>query len=122
MRCYKRAAEMNCPTAMNNLGLMLEGENLDEAVELYRSAHKLGNLDATVNFALAYIKVIFVINNFLLERSRCIESFTVSSSQVRPLTGFIVHGRFGVLGVIRDVAPSYRLRRSSNFGIDRRCS
>ena len=36
MRCYKRAADMKCPSGMNNLGLMIENENIDEAVELYR--------------------------------------------------------------------------------------
>lgn len=60
MRCYRRAAELNCPSGMNNLGLMLESDNFDEAVSLYRRAHKLGNLDATVNFALAYSKVSFL--------------------------------------------------------------
>lgn len=36
MRCYKKAAEMNCPTAMNNLGLMIENDNFEEAMQLYR--------------------------------------------------------------------------------------
>ena len=57
VRCYKKAAEMGCASAINNLGLMLESVNKDEAIALYRRAHKLGHLDATINFAIAYLPV-----------------------------------------------------------------
>lgn len=48
---------MNCPTALNSLALMIEPTNQQDAINLYREAHKLGNLDATVNLAFAYQSV-----------------------------------------------------------------
>lgn len=52
---YQKAAELGSATAINSLGLLIEPESKEEALQLYRQAHKLGNLDATVNFALVYL-------------------------------------------------------------------
>ncbi len=42
---------------MNSLALMLEAQSNDtEALALYKLSHKLGNLDATINMALMYLK------------------------------------------------------------------
>jgi TPR repeat protein len=54
---YVKAAELGSATAINSLGLLIEPENKEEAMSLYRQAHKMGNLDATVNFALVYLQV-----------------------------------------------------------------
>jgi len=54
LKCYKKAAEMNCPSAINNLALMIESENKSDAMDLFKKAHKMGNVDATVNLAFAY--------------------------------------------------------------------
>ena len=32
LRCYKQAAELNSPTALNSLGLLLESENIEESI------------------------------------------------------------------------------------------
>lgn len=56
LKCYKKASELKCPIAMNNLALMIENENNQEALRLFREAHKLGNIDATVNLAFYYNK------------------------------------------------------------------
>ena len=85
MRCYKRAAELNCPSGMNNLGLMLESDNFNEAVSLYRRAHKLGNLDATINFALAYSKV-SVLDKLNFYRSTRMQQEHYYHSQQRKVT------------------------------------
>ena len=48
---------------MNNLGLMYENgfegtpANAERACAMYKQAHKLGNLDATINLAFYYINV-----------------------------------------------------------------
>ena len=36
LRCYRKAAEMNSPSGMNSLGLLLESENMEEAQQLYK--------------------------------------------------------------------------------------
>ena len=48
---------------MNNCGLMYESgfegtpANLERASAMYKQAHKLGNLDATINLAFYYLNV-----------------------------------------------------------------
>lgn len=78
MRCYRKAAEMSCPTALNSLGLMIESTNFEEAIELYREAHKMGNLDATINFALALFKTDKA-------ASRALLSFAVKKGHARAI-------------------------------------
>ena len=62
-KCYKKASDLGNPRGMNNCGLMLEsgyeGQSPDpeKASHLYRQAHKLGNLDATINLAFYYLNV-----------------------------------------------------------------
>lgn len=62
-KCYLRAAQLNEPEAMNNLGLMLENgydekmSDPDQALEYYKRAHKMGNTDATINIAIYYLNV-----------------------------------------------------------------
>lgn len=52
---------MNCAVAINNLALMIEQDEPKRALELFKSAHKMGNLDSTVNLAFAYFNVSSVI-------------------------------------------------------------
>lgn len=60
--CYSKGAGLNDAESMNNLGLMMEQGgmvgnsyqdskncNPDLAMEWYKSAHKLGNTNATIN-------------------------------------------------------------------------
>ena len=66
-KCYKKASELGNPRGMNNCGLMYESgfegtpSNMLLAAELYKQAHKLGNLDATINLAFYYLNVSEVI-------------------------------------------------------------
>ena len=48
---------MNSAVATNNLALMIEADDPKKALELFRQAHKMGNLDATVNLAYGYYNV-----------------------------------------------------------------
>lgn len=60
-KCYKKASDMNSARGMNNCGLLLEqgyeGQPPDpeKAEQMYRQAHKLGNLDATINLAFHFL-------------------------------------------------------------------
>ena len=62
-KCYKKASDLGNPRGMNNSGLMLEtgfegmAADPERACQLYRQAHKLGNLDATINLAFYYLNV-----------------------------------------------------------------
>ena len=62
-KCYKKASDAGNPRGMNNCGLMYESgfegvaPDPERASQLYRQAHKLGNLDATVNLAFFYLNV-----------------------------------------------------------------
>lgn len=62
-KCYKKASELGNARGMNNCGLMYENgfegnpANLEKASSMYRQAHKLGNLDATINLAFFYLNV-----------------------------------------------------------------
>jgi len=60
-KCFKKASEMGSARGMNNCGLMYEngyeGQPADpeKSEQMYRQAHKLGNLDATINLAFCYL-------------------------------------------------------------------
>lgn len=60
-KCYKKASDMGNSRGMNNCGLMYEGgfegnpPDLEKAEQMYKSAHKIGNLDATINLAFYYL-------------------------------------------------------------------
>lgn len=62
-KCYKKASDLGNPRGMNNCGLMYESgfegmpSELEKASQLYKQAHKLGNLDATINLAFYYLNV-----------------------------------------------------------------
>lgn len=57
MKCYRKAADFGSSRAMNSLALMLEAVSSDsEALALYKLSHKQGNLDATINMALMFLK------------------------------------------------------------------
>ena len=62
-KCYKKASDMGNSRGMNNCGLMYEGgfegnpPDLESAEQMYKSAHKIGNLDATINLAFYYLNV-----------------------------------------------------------------
>ena len=62
-KCYSKAAELDNTRGMNNCGLMYENgfegspPDLEKAEQMYRQAHKLGNLDATINLAFYYMNV-----------------------------------------------------------------
>jgi TPR repeat protein len=57
LKCYQKASDMNSAVATNNLALMIESSDPKKALELFKQAHKLGNLDATVNLAYGYFNV-----------------------------------------------------------------
>ena len=61
MACYKKAADFGDVMALNNIGLMLEqgyediAPQAEEALKMYKQAHNLGSLDATLNLAIFYL-------------------------------------------------------------------
>lgn len=63
---------------MNNCGLMLESgfegmpSDVEKASLLYRQAHKLGNLDSTINLAFYYLNVSESLQNTQLKHSLCV--------------------------------------------------
>ena len=62
-KCYKKASELGNPRGMNSLGLLYESgfdgnpADPERAEANYRQAHKLGNIDATINLAFYYLNV-----------------------------------------------------------------
>lgn len=62
-KCYKKASDLGNPRGMNNIGLLYENgfegtpPNPERACAMYKQAHKLGNLDATINLAFYFLNV-----------------------------------------------------------------